>query len=92
LYLSLSGSVFLPGDVNLDGDVNGLDVDPLVGRVTTGTYQVEADTNDDGDVNGLDVAPFVDTVIAGATQPVPEPSTLPLLAILGLLYWRRKER
>jgi hypothetical protein len=46
------------GDVNLDGAINGLDVDPFVDRVTSGTYQVEADMNEDTFVNGLIVVPF----------------------------------
>jgi hypothetical protein len=74
----------LLGDVNLDGEVNGLDVDPFVVLVTDGTYQTEGDMNGDGAVNGLDVDPFVAAVVGGGTQQVPEPSTL-VLAALGLL-------
>ena len=73
----------LLGDVNLDGDVNGLDVDPFVGLVTTGDFQAEGDMNEDGQVNGLDVDPFVAKVVGGGTQQIPEPSTL-LLGLLAL--------
>jgi hypothetical protein len=73
------------GDVNLDGDVNGLDVDPFVGVLLNGPYQVEADMNEDGDVNGLDVDPFVAAVVGGGVAAVPEPATLALLAAAGLL-------
>ena len=56
----LTGEVAtLPGDVNLDGDVNLLDVAPFVDLVSTGMFQQEADMNQDGFVNLLDVAPFV---------------------------------
>jgi hypothetical protein len=72
------------GDVNLDGDVNGLDVDPFVGLVTSGTFQNEGDMNQDGVVNGLDVDPFVEAVVGGSAQAVPEPSTLALLGLAGL--------
>jgi hypothetical protein len=78
------------GDVNLDGEVNGLDVDPFVDHVTAGAYQDEADMNEDQVVNGLDVAPFVAAVVGG-TQPIPEPSTL-LLALVALTLvggWRK---
>ncbi len=48
------------GDVNLDGEVNLLDVQPFVDLLTSGSYQAEADINQDGVVNLLDVQPFVD--------------------------------
>jgi hypothetical protein len=78
-----STSAALLGDVNLDDVVNGLDVDPFVGLVTSGTYQAEGDMNGDGEVNGLDVDPFVAAVVGGAVQQVPEPSTF-LLALIAL--------
>jgi hypothetical protein len=74
----------LLGDVNLDTEINGLDVDPFVGLVTSGGYQCEADMNADGAVNGLDVDPFVAAIIGVGGQAVPEPSTL-LLACIGLV-------
>ncbi len=48
------------GDVNLDGVVNLLDVQPFVNLITSGSFQAEADINQDGVVNLLDVGPFVD--------------------------------
>jgi hypothetical protein len=73
------------GDVNLDGVVNGLDVDPFVGLVTSGGFQTEADMNGDGAVNGLDVDPFVAAVVGGGgAQAVPEPGTLLLALMAGL--------
>jgi hypothetical protein len=75
-----------PGDVNLDGVVNGLDVDPFVDVLLNGPFQVEADMNADGEVNGLDVDPFVAAVVGGGVQAVPEPSTLVLFG-LGLIAW-----
>jgi hypothetical protein len=91
--LSSTSSTLL-GDVNLDGEVNGLDVDPFVGLVTGGTYQDEGDMNGDGEVNGLDVDPFVAAVVGGGTQQIPEPSTLLLgLLALGVLGgWRKRKR
>jgi hypothetical protein len=73
----------LLGDVDLDGIVNGLDVDPFVALVTGGTYQPEADMNLDAVVNGLDVDPFVAAVLGSAAQTVPEPTTL-LLTLIGV--------
>jgi hypothetical protein len=78
-------STLLLGDVNLDGEVNGLDVDPFVEVLLQGPYQTNADMNKDGVVNGLDVDPFVAAVVGGgATQAVPEPTSL-LLCLLGLV-------
>jgi hypothetical protein len=80
-------------DVNLDGEVNGLDVDPFIDVLLSGLYQQEADMNEDQVVNGLDVDPFVAAVVGG-TQPAPEPSTL-LLCIVALVVvggWRKWNR
>jgi hypothetical protein len=81
----------LLGDLNLDGEVNGLDVDPFVDTLLSGPYAAEADMNEDQVVNGLDVDPFV-TAVVGGVQQIPEPSTL-LLAIVALGIvggWRRR--
>ena len=83
VVLGVSGSTLLLGDVNLDGEVNGLDVDPFVDVLLNGPYQAEADMNEDQVVNGLDVDPFVAAVVGGSAQEIPEPSTL-LLAIVAL--------
>ena len=85
----------LLGDVNLDEEVNGLDVDPFVGLVTGGTFQAEGDMNGDGEVNGLDVDPFVAAVVgSGGVAEVPEPSTAALAVglMLLLLGWRAGNR
>ena len=81
------------GDVNDDGEVNGLDVDPFVEVLLSGPYQAEADMNEDEVVNGLDVDPFVAAVVGGVQQ-IPEPSTLLLCIVaLGVVSgWRRWKR
>ena len=53
------------GDVNMDGVVNLLDVEPFVDAVTNGSFIQEADVNCDGVINLLDVAPFVE-LLSGA--------------------------
>jgi hypothetical protein len=81
----------LLGDINDDGEINGLDVDPFVDVLLASRFDVAADMNGDGVVNGLDVAPFVAAVVGGDSHHIPEPSTLLLaaIALLGLLYWQR---
>lgn len=49
----------LLGDVNLDGVVSLLDVQPFIGLLTSGGFQPEADINQDSMVDLLDVQPFV---------------------------------
>jgi outer membrane lipase/esterase len=74
----------IAGDLNDDGLVNGLDVDPFVAQLVTGSFTVSADMNGDGLLNGLDVDPFVAAVVGGqpaGSHPVPEPATLSLLAL-----------
>jgi hypothetical protein len=83
VLLHVLGTTTLLGDVNLDGEVNGLDVDPFVDVLLNGPYQREADMNGDDVVNGLDVDPFVATVVGGGAQQIPEPATL-LLALVAL--------
>ena len=56
----ITTSGFPLGDVNRDGVVNLLDVNPFVALLGSGGFQVEADINRDGVVNLLDIAPFVD--------------------------------
>jgi hypothetical protein len=84
LILGESGGAVQLGDVNLDGVVNGLDVDPFVDVLLNGPYQIQADMNEDGVVNGLDVDPFVAAVVGGGVRAIPEPSTWVLL-VAGLL-------
>ena len=55
----------LPGDVNCDGFVDLLDVQPFVDLLTGGGFNSKADINQDGVVDLLDVGPFVDILTGG---------------------------
>jgi len=55
----------LLGDVNQDGSVDLLDVQPFVALLTSGTFVAEADMNQDDVFNLLDVGPFVDAIANG---------------------------
>jgi len=81
--------VLILGDVNGDGVIDGLDIQPFVDLLTGGGYQAEADINGDSVVDGLDIQPFVDIITGAGGDPVPEPATLSLLALGGLFAVRR---
>ena len=54
---------FLLGDLNGDGVVDLLDVQPFVDLITSGVYQIVADINSDGSVDLLDIQPFVELLV-----------------------------
>ena len=93
--------VFMPGDANLDGKVDGSDVTILAGNWQKGVDDGlsaswgEGDFNGDGKVDGSDVTILAGNWQAGVTAvaaSVPEPSMIVLLlaAISGLCVIRRR--
>lgn len=79
---------FSPGDVNLDGVVNGLDISQVASHWLQAGVGTPGDANADGVVNGLDIALMASHWLHAASsadvQMVPEPSTLLLATIGGL--------
>ena len=59
---NVNGRFGLIGDVNCDGSIDLLDVQPFVDSLASGLYEIKADINGDGENDLLDVAPFVDLV------------------------------
>ena len=53
------------GDINGDGNVNQIDVEPFVALLVAGRFQTAADINCDGAVDLLDVGAFVDLLVGG---------------------------
>ena len=51
--------LFKLGDVNMDGNVNLLDIQPFVALISSGKFLKTADINGDGAVNLLDIGPFI---------------------------------
>ena len=51
------------GDINRDGNVNLLDVAPMIEILNATQYQLEADANVDGRVDIDDISSFVDLLL-----------------------------
>ena len=64
IWYNASEATALLGDVNQDGNVDFLDVEPFVALLFDGLFQIEADINMDGEVDFLDVAGFVDLLVS----------------------------
>ena len=64
LNLRTDSAVVL-GDVNCDGVVNLLDVEPFVDVLSNGIFDAKADINQDGVVNLLDIEPFISILSGG---------------------------
>ena len=58
------GMPALKGDVDLDGSVTFLDINPFIQVLSSNGFQAEADCDCDGDVDFLDIQPFID-ILAG---------------------------
>jgi hypothetical protein len=92
---------FLPGDANRDGTVNVADLTNLLNNYNkTGKNWYNGDFNGDTIVNVADLTLLLNnynkTSGAGvvADTAVPEPSSIAMLggiAVMGLLYWWRKQ-
>ncbi len=61
--LVVGGMELLLGDVNCDGMISLLDVQPFVNQLTSGEYLDKADMNQDGVLNLLDVSGFVSVLV-----------------------------
>jgi hypothetical protein len=92
--LDVIQSSVLPGDVNHDGIVNGLDINLVASHWLNAGVGIPGDANGDGVVNGLDINSIAShwlatsngaqgALVLGANSAtnVPEPSSLLLIAV-----------
>jgi endonuclease/exonuclease/phosphatase family metal-dependent hydrolase len=97
LSLELAGFVFVPGDMDVDTDIDFDDIDDLVQGLNdpegyAGTHggvpaSLHGDMDDDGDLDFDDIPPFVNLLVSGSwhggPQAVPEPACGLLAALAG---------
>lgn len=57
--LSVTNSLVLLGDTNLDGVVDFSDIAPFIAVLQLGEFRAEADVDENGEVNFLDISPFI---------------------------------
>lgn len=62
---TLTVTLFLLADVNLDGSVNFFDISPFIELLLSNQFQNEADIDRNGVVNFFDISPFIE-ILSGA--------------------------
>jgi hypothetical protein len=55
--------VFIRGDVNDDGVVNGTDIQVIINFIVAGEYDEKGDVNEDGTVNGTDIQSIINFIV-----------------------------
>ncbi len=101
--VGLSLVAAIPGDANLDGIVNGLDLLAWQSNLFSGNQWTHGDFNHDGLVNGQDLLVWQSHLFNSIPQPgpgaspppastVPEPSTMAIFGLGLALSWRRGTR
>ena len=92
--LNTNGNPILPGDADLDGNVNGADF--LVwndNKFTTNPAWCAGDFDADGNVNGADFLIWNDNKFTSSdVSAVPEPAGMTFLATLVCALWLKRQR
>ena len=90
-YMTLLAGPDVPGDANGDGKVTDADY-TIWADTYNSTTDLRADWNDSGDVTDADYTIWADNYGVGTSGAVPEPATLAVLAIGGVLVLLRRRR
>lgn len=61
--LGFDPDAVLPGDVNLDGEVNIADVNAVIDMILTGNMSPIGDVNGDGELNIADINAVIDAIL-----------------------------
>ena len=78
--------VGLPGDVNLDGEVNIADINAVIAVILGGNSNTAADVNGDGEVNIADINAVISIILGGSENPQPEHEWVDLGLPSGTLW------
>jgi len=93
---SVSVSYVIPGDANKDDVVNAQDLGTLLAEYGSGTTWLAGDFNGDDTVNAQDLgallAGYGTSAPEAAPTATPEPGTLAMLGVLGLIGGLRRRR
>ena len=60
--------VFIRGDVNGDGVVNGTDIQAIINLIVESLYDEKCDVNEDGQVNGTDIQEVINYIVYGPDE------------------------
>ena len=86
----------IPGDFDLDGDVDGVDFGKWQTGypMASGASLIDGDADGDGDVDGVDFGIWQENYPTnlGGSAAIPEPATICLLALAGTVLLARRRR
>jgi hypothetical protein len=80
----------VPGDADTDGDIDQFDLGAVSYNWQTGSLWTQGNFDGDGDVDQFDLGILLANWTGSGSEPIPEPATLGLLIMGGLVLLKRK--